>query len=474
MAPSFKDDAHLIILPGSLHTLVRFGLEDAITPPTYSIPTKVYRNPNQDGCFQATAPVGSEGDPESYAVYPIVRGEIVNVDALNFLFKCVLRSVLKDNPLVLLDSITFTLIQSSSRWSPVALEMITNYAFETLQLAAFAVVPAALCSLFAHGSFSSACVIDVGYEKCEISPIVDFQVFAPAVTYLEEGGKSINKRLHELLPELSDDQIESLKRSPIFECLSEEQAKGSYFGVAGLLDDVKAKNPEDEGVLDIASIVTSEKSTREILEEKEREKRGKSQKKKGKTEDEKSNSERENNQFVDNEGNVITVGKERFQGSGRLIENLSHAIFRALSKVPDMKKREECYENLVICGKTSSIKGFKEELLVQLYSKFVAGADIEEYEKRRKERIRQGASFRNEAAGLMDELQLAQAPKRVRVIPKPDYFSAWKKAGFEDCAFLGGEILCRQIFGGSGDNELYLSKEEYYDKGPMLIRHVKL
>lgn len=317
-------------------------------------------------------------------------------------------------------------------------------------------------------------MIDVGYEKCEISPIVDFQVFAPAVTYLEEGGKSINKRLHELLPELSDDQIESLKRSPIFECLSEEQAKGSYFGVAGLLDDGKAKNPEDEGVLDIASIVTSEKSTREILEEKEREKRGKSHKKKGKTEDEKSNSERENNQFVDNEGNVITVGKERFQGSGRLIENLSHAIFRALSKVPDMKKREECYENLVICGKTSSIKGFREELLVQLYSKFVAGADIEEYEKRRKERIRQGAPFRNEAAGLMDELQLAQAPKRVRVIPKPDYFSAWKKAGFEDCAFLGGEILCRQIFGGSGDNELYLSKEEYYDKGPMWIRHVKL
>jgi len=474
MAPSFKDEAHLIILPGSLHTLVRFGLEDAITPPTYSIPTKVYRNPHQDGYFQATAPLDAQGDLERYAVYPIVKGEIANVDALNFLFKCIVKSVLKNNPLILLDSITFTLVQSSSRWSPVAVETITNYAFETLQLAAFAIVPAALCALFAHGSFSNACVIDVGYEKCEISPIVDFQVFAPAVTYLEEGGNSINIRLHELLPQLSDAQIESLKKSSIFECLSEEQAKGSFFGVSGLLDDGKSKNPEDEGVLDIASIVTSEKSTREILEEKEREKRDKNHKRKGKSDQEKPNSEREKNKFVDNEGNVITVGKERFQGSGRLIDNLSHAIYRALSKVPDMKKREECYENLVICGKTSSIKGFKEELLVKLYSKFVAGANLEEYEKKRKERLRQGASFRNEAAGLMDELQLAQAPKRMKVVPKPEYFSAWKKAGFEDCAFLGGEILCRQIFGGSGDNELYLSKEEYYDKGPIWIRHVKL
>ncbi|VEU22799.1 DEKNAAC103864 [Brettanomyces naardenensis] len=469
MAPSFRDEGHLIVYPGSQRTLIRFGLEDSITPPTYSIPTKVYKNPSDERLFKASPPDGVE-DPERYAVYPIKKGEIVNVDALNFLFKSIVKSVIRDRPLILLDSISFTLVQSSQKWSPSAIETITNYVFEVLQLAAFAIVPSALCSMFAFGSFPNACVIDVGFEKAEISPIVDFQVYAPATVFVNEGGNSINEKLQRLLPNLTAAQIETLKKSPIFEHLSEEDAKASFFSVEDLLDDKKGKESEDEGVLDIAAIVTSDKPTREILAEKERQK-----KQKGKKHEElKSNSELETNSFIDDQGNSIEVGKERFQGCGELIDSISNAIYKALSKVPDVKRRQKCYDNLVICGHTTAIRGFKEELLVKLYSKFSVGTDLDKLGKSQQNQDQQGAAFRNESSSLIDEISLAQAPKRIKVVPKPEYFSTWKKVGLEDCAFLGGEIMCRQIFGGSGNSELYLSKEEYYDKGPMGIWHVKL
>lgn len=470
--PPFKDEAHLIVLPGSLRTLIRFGLEDIITPPTYAIPTKVYKNPEDPTLYLATRPSGVP-DPESYAIRPIVRGEIVDIDAFNFLLKSIVKSVLKDNPLVLLDSITFTLVESSARWSPVDIERITNYAFETLQLAAVAIVPSALCSLFAYGSFSSACVVDVGFQKSEVTPIVDFQVYSPGVACLDEGGETINQTLAKLLPSLNAGQIESLKLSSIFEQLSAAQAKASFFGLAGLLDESKPKDSEkEEGVLDIAAIVTSDRSTREILEEKEREKHGnKKQKASGPV---KANAQLETNTFVDGSGHRITVGKERFQGCNDLISHLADAVHRALAKVPDVKRRQECYDNLVICGKTSAIKGFKEELILQLYSRYVSGTSVGQLEKQKRAEEQQMSSFRNEASGFMDEISLVQAPKRVKVVAKPEYFSAWKKVGLEDCAFLGGEILCKQIFGGSGNSELYLSKEEYYEKGPMGIWHAKL
>lgn len=454
---ALRDEAHLIVAPGSQKTLIQFGIEDNITPPKYQLPTRVYRNPGDPSLFQITEPEGGD----KYAVYPIVKGEIKDVDALNFLFKVIVKSLLKDDPLILLDSISFTLVQTCSKWSSVAVESITNYVFETLQLGGFAVVPAPLCSMFAFGSLPNACVVDIGYEKSEVSPIIDFQVYSPAVVYLAQGGASVNAKLRELLPSLTDDQIEELKKSEIFEQLSEEDAKASFFGIEGLKQ--TEADPEEEGILDIAAIVTSEKSTREILEEKER------AKKEGAKKDEptKPNSELETNIFVDSQGNTITVGKERFQGCRELIESLCDAIYLSLSKVHDEKRRQECYDNLVICGQTSAIQGFKEELLVKLYTKYAIGGEMEKKDT-------QNSAFRNESTALLEEVSLTQAPKRIRLVPRPDYFSEWKKVGWEDCVFLGGEILCRQIFGGSSNQELYLSKEDYKENGPMGIWHVTL
>ncbi|GMF03752.1 unnamed protein product [Ambrosiozyma monospora] len=191
--------------------------------------------------------------------------------------------------------------------------------------------------MFAYGSYANACVIDVGYQKTEVTPIVDYQVFVPGSKVLDLGGQFINERLARLLPDLTPAQIETLKKSSIFESLSAEDAKNSFFGTDALAE----KNADEDGVFDVAAIVTSDKSTREILAEQEKQKKGKKQAKKVK-----QNSELERNKFVDDDGYVIEVGKERFQGSAELIDSIARTVYKSLLHVTDPKRRQECYDAL--------------------------------------------------------------------------------------------------------------------------------
>ncbi|KAH3671092.1 hypothetical protein OGAPHI_000803 [Ogataea philodendri] len=446
--PSFREDSFLIVQPGSQNTLVRFGIEDTLSPPAYSIPTKVYRNASDPSLYTIN------GQDESLAVYPIVAGDIVDVNGLNFLLKCIVRSILKNHPVLLLNSIAFTLVQTSNRWSSDAIENITKYVFESLQFGAFSVVPASLSSMFAYGSLANACVVDIGFEKTEVTPILDYQVYIPGIKIIDKGGNTINTKLAKSLPSLSSEQVEFLKRSSIFEVLSEEDASKSFFGSEQLVE----KKEDDEGVLDVAAIVTSEKSTREILAEKEREKR-----KQGKAAAEsKPNSELETNTFVDASGTAIAIGKERFQGCTELIASVATAIHRTLGKITDLKRAQECYDNIILVGQTTKIHGFKEALMVYMYTNFVVGQGAV-----------QGGAFRPDTTNLIQDLNLIQVPKHVKFLNRPDYFSEWKKAGFEDCSFLGAQILAKQVFGSHSVGGSF-AREEYLEKGPIGIWHNRL
>ncbi|CDK24779.1 unnamed protein product [Kuraishia capsulata CBS 1993] len=443
MAP-YKDDHYLIVQPGSQNTLVLFGLEESLTPPTFSIPTKVYRDANKPDYFHTSS------EDESLAVYPIVKGEIVDIAAFNFFLRVIVKGILKSHPTLLLNQIALVLL-ASNKWSRIAIETITQYVFETLLLTAFQVVPLALGGFYAYGgNINNSVVVDVGYEKSEITPIIDYQIVKSASVYVSIGGSSINEKLGKLLPKLSAETIEALKKSQIFEVLNEEDAKNSFFGTDGLAD----ANPEDEGVLDIAAIVTSEKSTREILAEKEREK------KKGgaKAEAPKSNSELEKNIFIDADGTEVEIGKERFQGSTELIESLVDGIYTALSKIQDSAKRQDCYDNIILTGATSKIAGFREELLFKLLVTYrlnsvapVAG---------------QSQAFRNEYSTT--STALSQVPQHAKFVKFPEYFSEWKR-NHEDAAFLGGQIIAKQIFGHGNSGDFFFAKDDYLEKGPLGI-----
>lgn len=80
---------------------------------------------------------------------------------------------------------------------------------------------------------------------------------------MDVGGNDINKQLSKLLPNLTSSQIESLKKSSIYEVLNDEDKQNSFFGKDGFHQD------EDDNEFDVAAIVTSGR-TREILEEREK------------------------------------------------------------------------------------------------------------------------------------------------------------------------------------------------------------
>lgn len=462
MAPGgYKDDTYLIVQPGSEHTLLSLGLTDPLETPKLSVPTVVYKSNDNDDYSLSNV----EGYNE---IRPIIAGRIVDIKAFEFLLHTLIVTVLKereeDEELtdLSIESVNLLIIQSSTRWSPLSIELLTKYAFENMNVHGFSIVPFELACMFAHGSIANSIVIDIGYEKSEILPIVDYQLYSPSKKVIDKGSLSINQTLSRLLPNLTAKQIEILKKSSIFECLSEEDAKKSFFGMEGLIenlpntDDGEGNGNDEDGVLDIAAIVTSEKSTREILE-------SNTNKLKNKQKNSlKPNSELETNTFYDFDGNQITVGKERFQGCNDLIEDLVLNIYHCLRKVPDLKKRQECYDNIIFTGQTSKIKGLKEKIMFHLFDNYVYLSD--------NKLLQPQAQFRNDIRPI-DDASLTQVPRHLRLVPKVDYFSEWKKNGFEDCSFLGAQILSKQVF--SQGNEFCLTKDSYEETGPTAIWSIR-
>ncbi|CCH44403.1 Actin-1 [Wickerhamomyces ciferrii] len=427
MAP-FHEEHFLIISPGSQITLVQFGLHDGVfAPPVIEIPTKVYSNPDKPGTFL------SKGE-ESNVIYPIVKGSIQNIQAFNFFLKLIYKSILSKHPQV--NNIPFLLL-SNSEWSRLDIEHITQYVFESMELNAFTIIPNALATLYAHGSQPSAVVIDIGYEKTEITPIVDYSVLNHAKKVINFGGNDINKSISENLNNLSPEQIELLKKSSIFEVLNDEDKKNSFFGHDGL-----KKNDTE---FDVAAIVTSGR-TREILEERE------------KNENEQiSNAKLENNSFLDQDGNDISVGKERFKGTENLISQISKNVYQSLNKIIDLTKRQEAWDNILVIGKTTKIKGFTDALNAQLIEDHLVGKDIQENPAQ--------AAFQTTTA---PSLVFNQVPNSIKFGKMPEYFPEWKKIGYSDANFLGGQIISKQIFITNNEN-FFVTRTSYNEKGPLAI-----
>lgn len=368
-------------------------------------------------------------------IYPISKGRITNIQAFNFFLKLIYKSILAKHPTV--TNIPFLLL-SSSGWSRLDIESITQYVFESMELNAFTIIPSSLATIYAYGAQSTGIVVDIGYDKTEITPVVDYGVFNYTKKILDIGGNDINANLSKLLPNLSEGQIEILKKSNIYEILNDEDKQNSFFGKDGLKND-------DESEFDVAAIVTSGR-TREILEE--REKKGK---------DQIPNSQLEKNFFIDEENNEVTVGKERFKGSERLIKEISKGIYESLSKIVDLNKRQEAWDHILVVGKTTKIKGFLEALNTELVEEYLIGKELQENPAQ--------IAFQTTTT---PSLVFNQVPNSIKLGKMPEYFPEWKKAGYADSYFLGGQIVSKQIFGTHNEN-FFVTRQSYNDKGPLAI-----
>lgn len=434
---------------------------DTFHPPPLEIPTKVYRNPTQPGSFVTTS------DDESLAVYPIKEGKIVDLQAFLYFLKLIYKSILNeksqggekegafDNEL---NNIPFLLVSHHS-WTRSHIEQITQYVFELLEINSFMILPFALATTYAFGSLQNSLVIDVGLEKTDLVPILDYTPIGFLSTTLRKGSTSVNAELEKLLPHLTSAQIEQLKKSDIYEVLSEDDKKNSFFGADAFEPE---QDPDAEGALDVAAIVTSGRDTREILEERERKK----------NETNVNNTELETNSFVDSEGNQVSVGKQRFQGCEPLIKQISLIVGQVLSQIDDMHKLRSIWENILVVGNTSMIKGFKEALLVQLCKDHLIIEPDSERQLREQEALSQAALTKKKNKFMntpfMHSLEYLQAPTIIKLAKFPEYFPEWKKHGYGEVGFLGAQIVSKQVFGHNNDS-FFVTREKYERVGPSAV-----
>ncbi|TGO09589.1 hypothetical protein BTUL_0160g00050 [Botrytis tulipae] len=335
--PPFKDEHILIIAPGSQTTLAQLGLPESFTPPRRRFPTRMFLAP--DGKTyepykirpkKKDASVTTNGDTEmggikevkvdeeeeleevpeddEGAIWPLKEGRIENLPAF-----CAFLHHVHNQLSPTLHTPVMLIAQPA--WTAKNHEDLTQFIFEKFRTPALCIMDSALATSYAFGIANST-VIDVGFEKVDITAVTDFQISGRG-NIPQSGGEAMTLRLQELLKskDFTRDMAEQLKKSAICEILplgtplpgGEENVEvisnpaaaastgapssGPNVKVAeaprgpGLNTEVGEENTingvdvtEDDGVLDVASIVASGK-TQEYLAKIEKEKAGKASKK---------------------------------------------------------------------------------------------------------------------------------------------------------------------------------------------------
>ncbi|KAK4108483.1 actin-like ATPase domain-containing protein [Canariomyces notabilis] len=312
----WREEQVLIICPGSQTTLAQLGCNE-LTPPAHRFPTRMFKDEDSDGwrphyTYKRKKEGGTTGDEWEYvedidsiegAVYPIQAGRIVNMEAFLAFLEHVhgqLTSTYHNTPIMLM---------ASPQWTRPDCEAIARYIFEKTKTPALCLIHSGIATQYGL-KWPNMTVVDVGYEKVDVTCIYDGRVVSyksvgpsPGVEHEISGGEVFTRRLLKLLESqgFDYDMAEQLKKSPICEVLpySPESPElmdlpvetGSVVPAptsegpkivepprtyapidpddTGVNGDVK--EIEEDGVLDVANIVASGQ-TREFLAKKEKEK----------------------------------------------------------------------------------------------------------------------------------------------------------------------------------------------------------
>lgn len=246
---------------------------------------------------------------EEGAIWPIQDGKITDWPCFFALISHVYNTL---NP----PFHTAILLITQPAWTPREHEKLAQFFFEKFKTPAFGLIDAALATTWAYG-VHTATVVDVGKGKTDITAVSEFipHVQGRIVSLSGSGGEAFTEALHSKLKSkgFNRDMCEQLKKSPICEILPE----GIPLPGSGRVEEEKITNPaaaastgavasgpaaaaaignaprgpgpdtevgeedgpENEGVLDVASIVAGGKMN-EYLAKKEKEKQDRSNAKK--------------------------------------------------------------------------------------------------------------------------------------------------------------------------------------------------
>lgn len=355
--------------------------------------------------FYEEDPASDEG-----AIYPIENGRIVDWPCFFALLTHIHNTLSPPfhTPIMLI---------GEPVWSARDREAIAQFVFEKFKAPAFSLMDSALAACYGYGT-GTATVIDVGKGKVDVTAVTDFAVneHGRGIALEGCGGDAMTDRLLELLgPKgFTREMCEQLKRSNIAEMLppgtplpgsSATARQGTNPAAAastggsdanesaprgpgdGTQTGTEANNDdEEEGVLDVAAIVSG--NTTEYLANIEKEK---TTTKKAAADPKGArlpNSKKEKASFqfeefvqVDGEKAAaqgsrqyvrrtrdIEVSVERFlltsprsssgdRLSAGILEDIATQIHHTILAVPDATKRSELWDSLIIVGCGSKVKG---------------------------------------------------------------------------------------------------------------------
>lgn len=335
---------------------------------------------------------------EEGAVFPMENGRIVDWPCFFALLTHVYNTLSPPfhTPIMLI---------AEPVWSLRDKEAITQFIFEKFKTPAFSLMDAAAAVCYGYGT-GTATVVDVGKDKVDVTAVTDFLVneHGRGVALEGCGGDYLTDRLLELLGSkgFTREMCEQLKRSNITELLP---AGTPVPGAAATArQDVPppapqpeengqpkpqngaAENGEDEGVLDVAAIVSG--NTSEYLAARDEEQGPRKGSEQAAKPVRQANSKKEKATFQYQEfvklependapggtgrfirqSRDIEVGVERFlaatpkQKTGNrlgssMLEDIATQIHHTILAVPDATKRSELWDSLIIVGNGSKIKG---------------------------------------------------------------------------------------------------------------------
>ncbi|KAJ5819616.1 hypothetical protein N7474_005207 [Penicillium riverlandense] len=340
------------------------------------------------------------------AIYPIENGRIVDWPCFFALLTHIYNTLSPPfhTPIMLI---------AQPVWSARDREAITQFVFEKFKAPAFSLMDSALAVCYGYGT-STATIIDVGKGKVDVTAVTDFAVNEHGRGIALEGVHKGNVRATQTKQHHRD----SPPGTPIpGDAATARQganpAAAASTGADGTIDSVprgpgdgtqtgtEDNNVEDdEGVLDVAAIVSG--NTTEYLANMEKEK---ATNKKGAVEPKQArlpNSKKEKasfqfEEFVPLEGDdavvngsrryirhsrEVEVSVERFltatprqQSGDRLtsgiLEDIATQIHHTILAVPDATKRSELWDSLIIVGNGSKVRGFTQALLGVITQKFM-------------------------------------------------------------------------------------------------------
>lgn len=339
---------------------------------------------------------------EEGAIYPIQNGRIVDWPCFFALLTHIYNALSPPfhTPILMI---------AQPVWSARDREAITQFAFEKFKAPGFSLMDSALAACYGYG-VQTATVIDVGKGKVDVTAVTDFAVneHGRGIALEGCGGDAMTDRLVELLGPrgFTREMCEQLKRSNITEILppgtplpgasvtarqgADPAADASTGGADG--DQAAPRGPgegtqtgtdeEDEGVLDVAAIVSG--NTTEYLAniEKDKTKKGAADPKAKLPNSKKDKASFQFEEFKEMEeqngdnaskrytrhSREIEVGVERFllttprQKSGDrlsngLLEDIATQIHHTILAVSDATKRSELWDSLIIVGCGSKVRG---------------------------------------------------------------------------------------------------------------------